>query len=64
MQHDLSSNHTHSMKQMQLVKISLSFTHLIAQREFQRTDPLQQTLNKYILILINSKPGRLIAYEL
>lgn len=55
MQHDLSSNNTYSMKEMQLFKMSLSFTHLIVQREFQRTSLMQQTLTKYILILINSK---------
>lgn len=37
MQHNSSSSNTHSVKQMQLIKISCSFTHLIAQREIQRT---------------------------
>lgn len=50
MQHDLSLNNACSMEQMQMVKISLSFTHLVVQREFQRTNLLQQALIKYILI--------------
>lgn len=45
MQHNSSSNNTQSVKQMQLIKISWSFTHLIVQREIQKTN-LQHKINQ------------------
>lgn len=45
MQHNSSSNNTHSVKQMWLIKISWPFTHLIVQREIQRTN-MQHKINQ------------------